>query len=74
MADIGDHRCQASNINQNKLLYLSVSRMWKWQMLGTTGVRPAIFNRISCRVCLFLECGNGRCWGLDVSGQQYLPE
>ena len=43
-------------------------------MLGTTGVRPAIFTRISCCICLFLECGNGRCWGLQVSGQQYLPE
>ena len=28
MADAGDYRCQASNIYQNKLLYLSVSRMW----------------------------------------------
>ena len=43
-------------------------------MLGTTGVRPAIFTRIGCCICLFLECGNGRCWELQVSGQQYLPE
>ena len=28
MADAGDYRCQASNIYLNKLLYLSVSRMW----------------------------------------------
>ena len=70
MADAWDYRCQAINIYQNKLLFLSVSRMW----LGTTGVRPAIITRISCCTCLFLECGNGRCWGLQVSGQQYLPE
>ena len=73
MADAGDYRCQASNIYQNKL-YLSVSRMWLWQILGTTGARPVIFTRISCCTCLFLECCNGRYWGLQVSGQQYLPE
>ena len=43
-------------------------------MLGTTCVRPAVFTRISCCVCLFLECGNGRYWGLQVPGQQYFPK